>query len=253
MGNFGQIGYYVGPSYTHYRNYRCLILSTNDIRTSDNIILYPAPLELPGASWFDKLLPLTEKLAATVNTKSLKAQPKTQTNFHDCLQNLKTFLQHDSHNVSTLPPVPITSSTRHKPTTDTGIELVGHTFQDPSRGLCLIIGTDTYFDDDGVLWHTLQYSSSKYPNQEALFSKVSEVRSWLKRRGSTPPQKPTPKPIVPTTLRYELPTPLRDAPDPKSPFRAILHAPKFVSHVSPYNLRLRRAISARIRNATPHT
>jgi hypothetical protein len=158
--NFGQIGYYLGPSYTHYRKYRCLILFTNDIRTSDNIILYLAPLVLPGASRFDKLLHLTEKLVG----------------FRDCLQNLKTFLQHDSHNVATPPPVPITSSTRHKPTTDTGIELVGHTFQDPSRGLCRIIGTDTYIDDVGVLWHTLQYSPSKYPKQDALVSKVSEVR-----------------------------------------------------------------------------
>jgi hypothetical protein len=32
--NFGQIGYYLGPSYTHYRNYRCLILSAHE-RYSD--------------------------------------------------------------------------------------------------------------------------------------------------------------------------------------------------------------------------
>ena len=54
--NFGQVGYYLGPSYHHYRNYRCLITETDSIRTSDNIILYPAPLVLPGASRFDKLL-----------------------------------------------------------------------------------------------------------------------------------------------------------------------------------------------------
>ena len=144
MDNFGQIGFYLGPSYTHYRNYKCLILATNDIRTSDNIILYPAPLVLPGASRFDKLLQLTEQLAATVSTDYLQTQPATQKEFIDCLQNLKSFLQNDSHNVPRPLPIPITSSTRHKPTTDTGIELVGHTFQDPSRGLCRIIGTDTY-------------------------------------------------------------------------------------------------------------
>jgi hypothetical protein len=100
--------------------------------------------------------------------------------------------------------------------------------------------------------YTLQYTSAKYPKQDSLISKVSEVRSWVKRRGSTPPPKPTSKPTVPTTLRYELPTPLRDAPDPKSPFRGTLHAPKCVPHVSPYNLRLRWAMTAHIRNATPH-
>jgi hypothetical protein len=45
--NFGQVGYYLGPSYKHYRNYRCLITDSDSIRTSDNIILYPAPLVLP--------------------------------------------------------------------------------------------------------------------------------------------------------------------------------------------------------------
>ncbi len=127
--NFGQIGYYLGPSYSHYRNYRCLISSTNDIRTSDNIILYPAPLVLPGASRFDKLLLLlTEKLAANFDNPSLTANPTAQSEFRDCLHNLKTFLQNDSHNIPTPPPIPKTSSTRHKPTTDTGIGLVGHTF-----------------------------------------------------------------------------------------------------------------------------
>ncbi len=179
---------------------------------------------LPGASRFDKLLLLTEKLAANFDATDLNARPTAQSDFRDCLQNLKTFLQNDSHNVPTPPPIPITGSTRHKPTTDTGIDLVGHTFQDTSRGLCRIIGTDTYIDDDGVLWHTLQYTSSKYPKQDARISKVSEIRSWLRRRGSAPPPKPTPKPTVPITIRYELPAPLRNAPDPKSPFfRTILH------------------------------
>ena len=64
--NFGQVGYYLGPSYHHYRNYRCLIRETDSIRTSDNIILYPAPLVLPGASRFDKLLALTEELSQLI-------------------------------------------------------------------------------------------------------------------------------------------------------------------------------------------
>ena len=157
--NFGVIGYYLRPSFPHYRNYRCLISTTNDIRTLDNIILYPAPLVLPGASRFDKLLSFTEELAATVTTDSLST-PTTATDFRECLQNLKSFLQDDSHNAAKPPPVPATSSAWHRPTTDTGIDLIGHTFHDTARSLCRIIGTDTYLDDDGILWHTLQYSSS---------------------------------------------------------------------------------------------
>ncbi len=30
--NFGQVGYYLGPSFKHYRNYRCLITDSDSIR-----------------------------------------------------------------------------------------------------------------------------------------------------------------------------------------------------------------------------
>jgi hypothetical protein len=57
--NFGLIGFNLGPSLSHYRSYRCLNSDTDEIRISDNIILYPAPLVVPGASRFDQLLSLT--------------------------------------------------------------------------------------------------------------------------------------------------------------------------------------------------
>jgi hypothetical protein len=66
--NFDLIGFYVGPSLTHYRSYRCLVSDTNSYRVSDNIILYPAPLVLPGASRFDQLLALTERLTLAAET-----------------------------------------------------------------------------------------------------------------------------------------------------------------------------------------
>jgi hypothetical protein len=70
--NFGQVGYYLGPSYNHYRNYRCLITETDAIRASDSILLYPAPLVLLGASWFDNIFPLTEEFTQLGTNKTVK-------------------------------------------------------------------------------------------------------------------------------------------------------------------------------------
>jgi hypothetical protein len=178
--NFGQVGYYLGPSYKHYHNYRCLITETDSIRTSDNIILYPAPLVLPGASRFDKLLALTEELTQLGARTAAPTDPDSQELHRYCLQRLKTFLTTDIPNNPTAPAEPITCSTRHKPTSDTGLDLIGHSFPDKSLGTCRVIGTDTYLDDDGIIWHLLQYTSSRKPNDEPLVSKVSEVQSWLK-------------------------------------------------------------------------
>jgi hypothetical protein len=58
--NFGLIGFYLGPARAHYRSYNCLVSDSDSYRVCDNIILYPAPLVLPGASRFDQLLALTD-------------------------------------------------------------------------------------------------------------------------------------------------------------------------------------------------
>jgi hypothetical protein len=63
--NFGLIGFYLGPARAHYRSYNCLVSDSDSYRVCDNIILYPAPLVLPGASQFDQLLALTERLTDT--------------------------------------------------------------------------------------------------------------------------------------------------------------------------------------------
>ena len=44
-----------------------------------------------------------------------------------------------------------------------------------------------------------------------------------------------------------MPNALLQSPEPLEPFRAILNAPKTYQPVSPYNLRLRRAMTAKIR------
>ncbi len=66
--NFGHIGFYLGPASSHYRSYRCLVQETNSIRISDSIMQFPAPLVEPGASRFNQLLALTEKLLAAAET-----------------------------------------------------------------------------------------------------------------------------------------------------------------------------------------
>jgi hypothetical protein len=47
--NFGLIGFYLRRALKHYRSYNCLVSDSDSYRVCDNIILYPAPLVLPGA------------------------------------------------------------------------------------------------------------------------------------------------------------------------------------------------------------
>ncbi len=51
--NFDLIGFYLGPSLAHYRSYHCLVFDTDSYRVSNNIILCPVPLFIPGSSPFD--------------------------------------------------------------------------------------------------------------------------------------------------------------------------------------------------------
>jgi hypothetical protein len=71
---FGLIGCYLGPSLSHYRSYHCLVADSDSYRVSDNIIMYPAPLGLPGASRFDQLLALTERLTLAAENHSAEDQ-----------------------------------------------------------------------------------------------------------------------------------------------------------------------------------
>jgi hypothetical protein len=84
--------YYLGPSFHHYRNYRCLITHTLTLYARpDSIILYPAPLVLiPGANCFDKLLSLTENLVNTASDATLPNNPDLQQQYRDCMHKLKT-------------------------------------------------------------------------------------------------------------------------------------------------------------------
>jgi hypothetical protein len=98
----GLIGFYLGPSLAHYRSYHCLVSDTDSYRVSDNIILYSAPLVLPGASRFDQLLALTERLTLATETHSIEDQAQLSL----CVNSITDFLTSDSLNKTHRQPVP---------------------------------------------------------------------------------------------------------------------------------------------------
>jgi hypothetical protein len=157
--NFGLVGFYLGPSLQNYRSYRCLVQETMSIRISDSIILYPAPLVVPGASRFDQLLSFTSKLHDIADASD--QDPSSKTQLLEALQLLKKFLSEDPHSSAVAPTIPPTSSTRHRPSSDTGIDILGLTFYEKTLGPCTVIATDTLLDYNNIFWNTLQISSSK--------------------------------------------------------------------------------------------
>ena len=225
--NFGLVGFYLGPSLKNYRSYRCLVQETMSIRISDSIILYPAPLVAPGASRLDQLLSLTSKLHALADGTA--QDPASKTQLLEGLQLLKKFLANDPHNTTVVPTLPTTSSTRHRASSDTGIDILGWTFKEKTLGPCTVVSTDTLLDDNNIVWNTLQLSSSK--TKDTFVAKVSEVRTWIRRDKSAcgPPAKT----VLPDTdiLRDTLPEDLRHPLEAHSPFRAILLPPRSVPAV----------------------
>ena len=203
--NFGHIGFYLGPAASHYRSYRCLVQETNAIRISDSIILFPAPLVEPGASRFDQLLALTEKLATVADTT---AANDSRAQLQDALQLLRTFLASDQKRNPSIPPTTASGPTRRRPSSDTGGDIIGWHFKEKSLGDCVVLATDTFFlDENNILWNTLQISCSKHPEETNVF-KVSEIHTHLHSPRQTCPS-PTSQagPISPLT------------PTPRTPIR----------------------------------
>jgi hypothetical protein len=109
--NFRHIGFfYLGPASLHYRSYRCLVQEINSIRISDSIIQFPAPLVEPGASRFDQLLALTEKLVAAAETTTAD---DSRAQLLEALQLLRTFLTQDQERNPSTPLTPASGPTRH--------------------------------------------------------------------------------------------------------------------------------------------
>jgi hypothetical protein len=132
---------------SHYRAYHCFIVDTNATRICDSVMFYLAPLVLPGASRFDQLLQLTERLITAA--ESNPPAPHDQPLYAECLQKLKEFLIADAPDPTpTHNAVPPTASTRHHPSTDLGIDLVGYSFTDRALGQCEVVGLSTYTDKD---------------------------------------------------------------------------------------------------------
>jgi hypothetical protein len=92
------------------------------------------------------------------------------------LAKLKEFLLADVTNAPGLASshvtAPVTAPTRHRPSTDIGIDLVGYTFTDRALGRCNVLAPSTYADENNTIWNTLEFKSSTYPS-ETQFAKVS--------------------------------------------------------------------------------
>jgi hypothetical protein len=191
------------------------------IRISESIILYPAPQVAPGASRLDQLLSLTSKLHDIADGSA--QDPVSKTQLIETLQLLRKFLAEDPHNTAVAPTILATSSTRHCPSSDTGLDILGWKFKEKTLGPCTIVATDTLLDDNNILWNTMQISSSK--TKDTFVAKVSEVRTWIRRDKSAhgPPAKTNPP--VPVILRDTLPTDLRLPIEEHNPFRATLLLP----------------------------
>ena len=146
--NFGHIGFYLGPAAAHYRSYHCLVQDTSSIRISDSIILFPAPLVVPGASRFDQLLALTDKVAtAAESTSSNDARAQLL----EALTLLKTFLATDHGHNAITPLTRESGPTRHRPSSDNGSDIIGWHFTENTLGKCVVIATDTFLDADNIL------------------------------------------------------------------------------------------------------
>ena len=256
--NFGHIGFYLGPASAHYRSYRCLVQETNSVRISDSIILFPAPLVVPGASRFDQLLALTERISIVAETTDV---PDARAQLFEALALLKTFLAKDSQAKHIVVPNSTSGPTRHRPSSDTGADIIGWHFTEKSLGKCIVLAPDTFLDENKILWHTLQVSCSKYPLDSNVF-KVSEVRTYIRRdRTAHGPSARSPPPGS-TVLRPTLSPELRHPLENDSPFRSILLPPKCVPPDDPRlpakstrdarrRVRAARAFSAKVRFAGP--
>jgi hypothetical protein len=200
---FGHIGFYLGPAASHYRSYRCLVQETNSIRISDSIILFPAPLVEPGASRFDQLLALTEKITAAAETTSTN---DSRDHLLEALTLLRTFLASDQE-YNPVPPLNQSSGpTRHRPSSDTDTDIIGWRFKEKSLGNCIVIAPDTYMDDNNILWHMLQVSCSKHPEDSNEFKVSEEITHVHSTRQKFSRPTSQVRPTSPTTTSPRPPT-----------------------------------------------
>jgi hypothetical protein len=112
--------------------------------------------------------------------------------------------------------VPPIASTRHRLSTDLGINLVGYSFTDRALGQCKVVGPSTYTDEDNIVWNTLEFTSTTYPI-DLQFSKVSEVRAWIAKDKNHRASAPVTTPVQPAPQR------LTEGPNPDSALFAGSH------------------------------
>jgi hypothetical protein len=147
---------------------------------------------MPDASRFDQRLQLTERLVTSA--ESQPPEPDAQPLYTECLQKLKDFFLVNVTNAPGLASsritVPVTEPTRHHPSTNIGIEVVGYTFTDRALGRCKVLAPSTYTDETNTVWNTLDFTSSTYPNETAWIKKDKNHRA---PSPATPVARPAPQ------------------------------------------------------------
>jgi hypothetical protein len=107
----GRLGYYLGPSLTHYRCHRVWISDTRSVRVSDTLAWHPRPEHLlPSASPVDDLVAglqnLTTRLESLVKTHPLILDKQSISDNHMSLLNEAIPAISSLHNTSQLVPSP---------------------------------------------------------------------------------------------------------------------------------------------------
>jgi hypothetical protein len=59
-------GFYIGPAMHHYRNYKAYIPETRGVRKTNTIEFFPDKVNMPSASFADRLAAATENLVAAL-------------------------------------------------------------------------------------------------------------------------------------------------------------------------------------------
>ena len=135
------------------------------------------------------MLALTEEISAAAETPSTN---DSRAQLLEALTLLRTFIANDQERNPTAPLTLTSGHIRHRPSSDTGTDIIGWHFKENSLGNCVVIVPDTYLDDSNILWHTLQVfcSTARYallrPTSQARLTSLSTDSTRHPTRAATP-------------------------------------------------------------------
>jgi hypothetical protein len=119
------------------------------------------------------LLAVTERIYAAAEATSTN---DSRAQLFEALALLRTFLASDQESNHTTPLTLSSGPTRHRPSSDTGSDIIGWHFKENSLGDCIVIAPDTFLDANNIRWHTLRVSCSEHPEDSNVF-KFREIRT----------------------------------------------------------------------------